>query len=74
MIFHIKRNSNLSITEILYSIDYSYRAYCDELKALEKEINNAKKKNNKQEFTSKRNEIILNSDVEKIIYVKYLYL
>ena len=73
MIFHIKRNSNLSITEILYSIDYSYRAYCDELKALEKEINNAKKKNNKQEFTSKRNEIILNSDVEKIIYVKYLY-
>lgn len=79
MIFHIKRNPSLTITEILYSIDYSYKAYKNELVDLKNEINNTKnKKENKdkkqKEFTPIRNQIILNFDIKKIIYVNYLYI
>lgn len=76
MIFHIKRNPSLTITEILYSIDYTYRAYKSELVNLKNQIKNEKnKKENKgKDFELIRNQIIFNSDIKKIIYVNYLYI
>lgn len=90
LIFHIKRNPKLIITEILYSIVYSYKTYKNELKELKDEIDKRCKDISKQkekyksneeelkriesELIEEREKTILNFGVKNIVYSRYLYI
>jgi hypothetical protein len=90
LIFHIKRNPKLIITEILYSIVYSYKAYKNELKELGDVIDKKSKeflrqkekvKDNAEElekiennWIKEREEIILHFGIRNIVYARYLYI
>lgn len=73
MIFQIKRNPELTVGEILYSIEHTYYLYREELLQLDGEIKSKTKKSSEDDKKTIQNKII-SEDIIKIMYVEYLYM
>lgn len=72
LIYHMTRNPDLTISEVLYSIITSHKEYMNNIKELKGKVKNIKGK--EKEDIIKREEIITEYGVGNIAFIKYLYI
>ncbi|MCE5221184.1 MAG: hypothetical protein LLF98_07930 [Clostridium sp.] len=80
LIYHIKRNPELSVGEVLYSIIQTYDTYKEGIKNLSETVKKIEKKYNNnteegiKELIKNREKEILEFGLENIAFIKYLYI
>lgn len=72
LIYHMKRNPDLTISEVLYSIITSHSEYINNIKELNNKVKNIKGKTN--DDIIKKEQIIIEYGIENIAFIKYLYI
>ena len=72
LIYHMKRNPDLEISEVLYSIIASYAEYMNNIKELKEKVKDLG--NKKVEDVINKEKIIIEYGVQNIAFIKYLYI